>query len=96
MTDEHEPSPVVQVTTSRAAYAEPHFIIEHAGRYYVTVAVLEYDPHAANLTAEQREGVAAIEKLYRSGEQGRVGVVELARLGGPHPMNTGPMNTQAR
>ncbi|WP_375404192.1 hypothetical protein [uncultured Sphingomonas sp.] len=90
MTDPAATGAVVHVAADTIlAYAEPSFIIERGGRYYVTTAVLEYDPNAPNLTPEQRDGVTQVEKLFRSGERGRVGVVELVhRIGAGQ--NTGP------
>lgn len=91
MSDQNDPGSVVEVGTSRPAYAQPIFIIEQGGRYYVTAAVLEYDPNASGITPEQRDGVAQIQKLYQSGQKGRVGVVEVAR-GIGIGQNTGPVH----
>lgn len=88
---------VVRVTSSRAGYAQPTFIIEQQGRFYVTLAVLEYDPKAPGITPEQRDGIMQIEKLFRSGDRSASGVSEVSRgIGGPMPMNTGPMPMNTR
>lgn len=41
----------VRVTASR----EPQFLIEHEGKIYLTVTVLEYDPHDTTIDAEQQQ-----------------------------------------
>lgn len=96
MTEPAAPRDIVHVAAETTlALSQPSFIIERGGRFYLTVALLEYDPKAPGLTPEQRDGVAQIEKLYRSGPKGLVGATEVAMRGGGGPMNTGPMNTQA-
>lgn len=88
--DGDQPEIVHVSSSAKAAFAAPSFIIEQDGRYYVTAAVLEYDPRAPNLTREQQEGVKQIQELYRSGEKTASGVTQISREIGPMPMNTGP------
>lgn len=88
---EDDQRPIVHVTKSKAAFAKPTFIVELEGRYYVSVAVLEYDPRAPDLTPEQREGVAQVQELFRSGAKTATGVVEIGRSLDEMPMNTGPV-----
>lgn len=92
MSDENDSDRIVEVVRKRPAYTHPSFIVEQDGRYYVTVAVLEYDPKARGITKEQREGVAEIERLYRGGERGRFGIVEVSR-GIGIGLNTGPSHS---
>ena len=53
----------------RAASSSPNFIIEHDGRYYVTVGVLEYNPAAKGLTDEQKRGIEDVRKMFDSGQK---------------------------
>lgn len=45
----------------------PTFVIEEGGRYYVAIAVLEYNEAGAQ-SDQQREGVAAMRKLFQGEE----------------------------
>ncbi|MGZ8360594.1 MAG: hypothetical protein ACXWUX_08740 [Allosphingosinicella sp.] len=51
----------------RKALTSPNFVIFHEGRYYVTVAVLEFDPTSAG--ASGQEGVAAVRGMFESAQQ---------------------------
>ena len=53
----------------RAASSSPNFIIEHDGRFYVTVGVLEYDPATKGLTDEQKRGIEDVRKMFNSGQK---------------------------
>ena len=55
---------IVHVTKRTEALGSPNFVIEHGGRYYVAVAVLEYDPNARGITKEQRNGVDQIRQMF--------------------------------
>lgn len=77
---------------TNSAYAEPVFCIQHEGRYYLTLAVLEYDPNQPDMTPEQRKGVEQIEQLYQGTPQteSMMGVVRIPPFDGALAMNTGP------
>lgn len=53
-------------TPDRAAATSPNFVIEDDGRYYIAVAVLEYDPDAENITEEERRGVDQVRQLFET------------------------------
>jgi len=57
-------SDIVHVTKRTEALGSPNFVIEQNGRLYVAVAVLEYDPDSPGISAEQREGVAQIRRMF--------------------------------
>ena len=42
----------------------PQFIVEHQGRLYATISVVEYDDRAEGLTDAQKRGAATIRKLF--------------------------------
>lgn len=55
---------IVRVSSrSRAALAEPTFIVEKDGVLYITLAVVAYDPRDAD-TEEQKEGVERMRRLF--------------------------------
>lgn len=55
----------------------PQFIVEHQGRLYATISVVEYDDHADGLTDAQKRGAATIRKLFDEGNDQNRGVVWL-------------------
>lgn len=59
---------IVQVARQTEALTSPSFIIEQNGRFYVTVAVLEYDPNAADMTDEQKRGVEQIKEMFEASQ----------------------------
>jgi hypothetical protein len=86
---------IVQVTHQSFAYSRPNFVIEQDGRLYVTLAVLEYDPKAEDLSAEQKRGVKQMQELFEGAyKQGSVRAAKLEAgwedLG---PLNSGPLNS---
>lgn len=50
------------------ALTGPTFIIQDGGKYYVSAAVLEYDPGKAG-SPEQRDGVNRIVQLFNDSQQ---------------------------
>jgi hypothetical protein len=56
-------NPSDSTNSSTAALRDPTFIIEHQGVLYLTEGVLEYRD-SEGLEGEQREGVAALRRLY--------------------------------
>lgn len=54
----------VRVESSDDALSHPRFILRAGDKYYLTLAVWEYDPHHPDITEEQRRGVARIAELY--------------------------------
>ena len=46
------------------ALGYPNFIIQREGKLYVTLAVLEYDPDAPDLTPEQQECIADLMRVF--------------------------------
>jgi hypothetical protein len=56
----------VEVRSRNYAHPQPNFIIRHNGKLYLTVAVLEYDEGADNITREQREDIARVQHLFDS------------------------------
>lgn len=86
---------IVQVTRQTSAYSRPNFVIEKDGRLYVTLALLEYDPQASDLTAEQKRGVKQMQKMFEAAHrQGSLRAAQLEagweELG---PLNSGPLNS---
>lgn len=82
---------IVHVTQRMPALSSPSFIVERGGRFYVTLAVLEYDPDAA-VTPEQKRGVEQIRDMFEAAQkEGGLRAGHLQRsLRGIGPMNTGP------
>lgn len=82
---------VVKIVRKFNALSKPSFLIEKDGRYYLTVAVLEYDPEAVTTDA-QRSGVQEVQRLFeecrvKGGSQAcEVDAAQLASTG----MNTRP------
>ena len=70
---------------SRAALSDPTFIIEHGGRYYLTLAVLEYNPGDAKGESQVR-GCREITELFNQCKGESFCAVPLPR---------GPMRTMA-
>jgi hypothetical protein len=83
---------IVQVTTQTAALSSPNFVIEHEGRLYVTLALLEYDPKAPNLSAEQKRGVKQMQQMFKEARQrGSLNAAQLdAGWRSIGPVNSGP------
>jgi len=83
---------VVQVATpEKYALNDPAFVIESDGRFYVAVAVLEFDPNAPDITPEEKEGVEQVSRMVRDGTAG----VRGARIPGGWDysrQNTSPQN----
>ena len=84
---------IVHVTSQTAALSSPTFVIEHEGRLYVTLAVLEYDPKASGLSAEQKRGIKQMQELFRDANKmassAAAAQIDVARL--PiGPVNSGP------
>lgn len=52
-----------------AAPSEPQFIVEHEGKYYVSLAVLEFDPKHPKLKEVHRKGIALVQAAYKSGRK---------------------------
>ena len=42
----------------------PNFLIEHKGKFYLTLAVLEYDPEHPDKTQEHHDGIGLIRDLH--------------------------------
>jgi hypothetical protein len=61
-----DPRTVYISTASTPALGEPQFLIEHQGRIYLSVAVLEYDPGQSD--PEQRQEASRLQGLLASGE----------------------------
>lgn len=57
----------------------PRFLVKHDGKYYLTVAVLEYDPAEAKTKAE-KDGVAEVARYF----QPHGGGASFAAAGGAH------------
>ena len=82
---------VVKVAGRKPALSSPSFIIEKDGRLYVTVAVVEYDAQAANITPEQKKGVAEVQTLFtKAQQQGSVTACPIEPDVAAVAMNTGP------
>jgi hypothetical protein len=96
MSDDDENNEIVQVTSQRPAFASPNFVIEKDGRLYVTLALIEYDPKASGLSAEQKRGVKQMQKLFD--EANRKGSLRAAQLDAEFsrtgPINSGPINSR--
>ena len=89
--DDDLPRVVRVVEESDEALTGPNFIIHFQEKYYLTVAVWEYDRRDAQ-NNEQEEGCETIAQLFRHGE--RVEAVEVPRsrvMGGSHT-RTKPMD----
>ena len=81
---------IVRIAGGKSALSSPSFVIEDEGRYYVTVAVVEYDPAAAD-TPEKKKGVEDVRALYDKAQKeggGKACKIELSATAAP--MNTGP------
>ena len=59
-------SDYVEVTSRRLALDSPNFLVEYKGRYYFTVAALEYDPKAKGLTRRQVSDIKKVQKILES------------------------------
>jgi hypothetical protein len=71
------------VTVSRhaiTAFEEPRFLIEWEGKYYLTVAVLEYDPQHPELTEAQRDVMGDLEQTLGTTPTVRATSVVTAKL----------------
>jgi hypothetical protein len=66
----------------RKALTSPNFVIFHEGRYYVTVAVLEFDPNAEG---EASEGAAAVRQMFESAQQSQSAAFGLEAAAAPPP-----------
>ncbi|HWH18557.1 MAG TPA: hypothetical protein VNT77_09535 [Allosphingosinicella sp.] len=44
--------------------AEPQFLIEHEGRLYLTLAVVDYDPDQPRFTAAQKKKLIDLRKRF--------------------------------
>ena len=71
---------VVKVATPTEALCDPTFVIKFENKYYTTLALWEYDPHAPNLTPEQRRDVGEVERLYGE-ERDRGNAHEAVKVG---------------
>jgi hypothetical protein len=49
----------------RAALNDPQFLIEHEGKLYLTLAVLEYDPKYPGLSEHQREDIEKLRSILK-------------------------------
>lgn len=76
--------------SAHAAASEPNFVIEHKGRFYVTVAVLEYDPHADDMTREQKRGIEQVRDLFEHGRRYATAAVPLEQTWEWTCQSTGP------
>ena len=56
----------VEVTSRQLALDSPNFLVEYKGRYYFTVAALEYDPKAKGLTRQQVSHIKKVQKILES------------------------------
>ena len=89
----HKYTPVIFQTKG---LAQPTFIIELEGKYYLTLGVWEYDPHAPDLNEEQRFQVHHLMEVFnehkaRRGVHPAVNVPDLSENNGG---STGHNNTQ--
>jgi len=67
MSESSDDRHIVRVVKSAPpALSAPTFIIKDGDKYYLTLALWEYDKGQAK-TEEEREGCAAIADLYRTG-----------------------------
>ena len=87
---------IVHVTTQMAALSEPNFVIEHEGRLYLTLALIEYDPKAAGLSPEQKPGIKQMQQLFGDARhRGELKAVPVSlQFEGPGPVATGPVATR--
>ena len=83
---------IVKIAGRKPALSSPSFIIEKDVRFYVTVAVVEYDPQAADLTAEQKKGVAEVQTMFEQAQQqqGSATACPIEPDAAATAMNTGP------
>ena len=71
--DDNEGRCTVKIVTDATALSRPSFIIKDAGRYYVSLAVWEYDPNAPHLTPEQKRDIDDLIQIFEhSRREGRV------------------------
>jgi hypothetical protein len=63
----------IELSVSQPGRSEPRFIIKHEGRYYVTLAVWPYDPHAEHLSDIQKAIVKIVADLYEQARGARAG-----------------------
>ncbi len=83
-------SKIVRVASaSRAALAEPNFIIKKDGVFYVAVAVLAYDEREAKTSAQKR-GVDLIRGLFEKGEENEIPCVEMSFASAERGVQTDP------
>ncbi|WP_129790768.1 hypothetical protein [Sphingosinicella sp. CPCC 101087] len=61
----------------KGGQSEPSFIVEYQGRFYVTVAVIEYDEAAAGLTEDQKIAARQIREMFEAGQASAVKAVPL-------------------
>jgi len=82
---------VVRLVSELTALSKPNFLIEKDGRFYLALAVLEYDPDAARSEDEKR-GIEEVQRLFTDckvkGSLCACEVQAMALLSGG--MNTGP------
>ena len=57
----------VKLATGVECLADPSFIVEMKGAYYVAVAVLEYDELQAGSNQTKRDGVGHVRRLFEQG-----------------------------
>lgn len=62
-----DPKTVYISAAATPALGEPQFLIEHQGKIYLSVAVLEYDPSRSD--SEQRQEASRLQGMLASGEQ---------------------------
>ena len=55
------------------ASVEPQFIVEHEGKFYVSVAVLEFDPKHPKLREVHKKGIERVASAFKGGR--KVGAV---------------------
>ena len=59
---------VIDVGDDDEALTEPVFLIEHDGKYYLTVAIWGYDDSdPTSLTQAEREGVEMVRRRHQEG-----------------------------
>jgi hypothetical protein len=51
--------------SNQNSFAGPNFIIEQDGVVYVAIAVLQYDPHAPEMSDQQRAGVRQMQDMLK-------------------------------
>lgn len=52
---------------SRAAFDAPQILIEYQGKYYLSTAMLEYDPNHPEISKEQAEDIETLGRILRQG-----------------------------